>query len=107
MNVVTNNNINCTVALAGLENVYDPEIGLNVVDLGLLYEINFSETEKKVVCTMTLTTEFCPMGESIVEGVRQSLQSSFSDYAIEVNLTFQPPWNYQRISEKGKEFLGR
>lgn len=107
MNVVTNNNIKCTVARAGLENVYGPESGLNVVDLGLLYEINFSETEKKVICTMTLTTEFCPMGESIVEGVRQSLQSSFPDHAIEVNLTFQPLWNYQRISEKGKEFLGR
>lgn len=107
MNVVTNNTVQCMDALAGLENVYDPEIGINVVDLGLIYELHFFEEKKKVVCTMTLTTEFCPMGESIVDDVKKSLQSSFSDYTTEVNLTFQPLWDYQRISEQGKQFLGR
>lgn len=56
---------------------------------------------------MTLTTQFCPMGESIVENVTQSLQESFPESGIEVNLTFDPPWGYHCISEGGREFLNR
>jgi len=48
MNVITNNNIKYTVALASLQNVMDPEIGLNVVDLGLIYQLDFDETEWKI-----------------------------------------------------------
>lgn len=107
MNVDTNDNNKCAPALTALENVYDPEIGLNVVDLGLIYGINFNEEERRIICTMTLTTQFCPMGESITDGVRQSLQSAFPDYAVEVNLTFEPAWNYERISEAGREYLNR
>lgn len=91
MTVVTNNNIKSTIALGALHNVLDPEIGLNVVDLGLIYELNFDEEDKKVVCNMTLTTQFCPMGESITDGVTNALQYSFADYKIEVELTFDPP----------------
>lgn len=107
MSTKSNNDIRSTIALAGLMHVDDPEIGLNVVDLGLIYEIDFREEEKKVVCTMTLTTQFCPMGESIVDNVTQSLQASFPEDAIEVNLIFEPAWSYDLISEDGREFLGR
>ena len=107
MNVISNNNIKCTIALAALQNVMDPEIGLNVVDLGLIYQIDFDEQGKKVFCSMTLTTQFCPMGESITDGVRNALQNIFNDDTIEVDLTFDPVWNYEMISEEGKEFLNR
>ncbi len=107
MNVETNNIEKCTTALLGLKNVYDPEVGLNVVDLGLIYQVNFLEDEKKVICLMTLTTEFCPMGEAITSDVTQSLQFSFEGYEIEVNLTFDPPWDYNCISDEGREYLGR
>lgn len=107
MNVITNNNIKCTVALAALQNVMDPEIGLNVVDLGLIYQLDFDEESKKIYCNMTLTTQFCPMGESITDGVKNALQNIFSDDAIEVDLTFDPPWNYELISEEGKFFLNK
>lgn len=106
MNVATNNDHKCLKAVASLENVYDPEINLNVVDLGLIYEINFNEDDTRLMCIMTLTTQFCPMGESIVEDVRNALQTSFPELEIDINLTFMPPWGYHRISEKGKEFLG-
>lgn len=102
----TNNADKSAKGLAGLKFVDDPEVGLNVVDLGLIYKLDFPENEQKVICTMTFTTEFCPMGESILENVTQSLQLSFPDDAIEVNLTFDPPWSWEAISPEGREFLG-
>ena len=107
MNVVTNNNIKSTIAMAALHNVIDPEIGLNVADLGLIYQIDFDESARKISTTMTLTTQFCPMGESIVDGVTQAMQQTFPDDTIQVDLTFDPPWSYDLISEEGREFLNR
>ncbi|MBK6930720.1 MAG: metal-sulfur cluster assembly factor [Saprospirales bacterium] len=103
--MLTNNNTNCAAALAGLQNVLDPEIGLNIVDLGLVYKIDFDEPEKKVYCTMTLTTQFCPMGESITWAVMESLKTSFPGYEIVLELTFDPPWGHGMITERGRKFL--
>ena len=72
MNIISNNQLKSTVALAALQNVMDPEIGLNIVDLGLIYQIDFDETEMKIFCTMTLTTQFCPMGESITNAAKEN-----------------------------------
>jgi len=107
MNESTNNNLKCTIALAALHDVYDPEIGLNVVDLGLIYAINFDEKDYRIDVSMTLTTQFCPMGESIVSNVTQALASVFQEYEVYVDLTFDPPWSYERISEEGQEYLNR
>jgi metal-sulfur cluster biosynthetic enzyme len=103
--VITNNNLRCTLALAVLQNVVDPEIGLNIVDLGLVYQIDFDESKKKIFCTMTLTTQFCPMGESITDAVNQTLKGAFPEFGPEIKLTFDPPWNHEMISEQGREFL--
>ncbi len=103
--VITNNNLQCTVALAALQNVTDPEIGLNIVDLGLIYQLDFDEAGKKIYCSMTLTTQFCPMGESITHAAEETLKDSFPGYDIIVELTFDPPWNHERISAEGKMFL--
>ncbi len=107
MNVITNSDIKSTIALATLHNVIDPEIGLNVVDLGLIYQIDFDEPGRKINTTMTLTTQFCPMGESIVDGVTQAMQQTFPGDTIQVDLTFNPPWSYDLISEEGRKFLNR
>ena len=107
MNPITNNNLKCTIALAALQGVIDPEIGLNIVDLGLVYQIDFDEVEKKVFATMTLTTQFCPMGESITTGASNALQATFPDYFINVHLTFDPPWSHERISEEGLQYLNQ
>jgi len=104
-NVINNSNIKSTVALAVLQNVMDPEIGLNVVDLGLIYQIDFDETEKKIFCTMTLTTPFCPMGESITDAAGSTLKSAFPGYDPTIALTFDPRWNHDMISKEGREFL--
>ena len=87
-NVITNNNLQCTIALAALQNVIDPEIGLNIVDLGLIYQIDFNEEGKEIYVAMTLTTQFCPMGESIKDGAMHSMQNAFSRYKINIALVF-------------------
>jgi len=107
MNTITNDSIRCNAALSGLYSVIDPEIGLNVVDLGLIYQIDFDDAQQQVDVQMTLTTQFCPMGESITNNVTESVQHSFPDWKIKVELTFEPPWNYSLISPEGQEFLGR
>jgi metal-sulfur cluster biosynthetic enzyme len=106
MKVTTNNNIKCTIALAALQQVKDPEIGLNVVDLGLIYELEFDE-EGSINAQMTLTTQYCPMGASIVNGVTNALRTTFGSEEVKVELTFDPRWNAERISDEGKEFLNK
>jgi metal-sulfur cluster biosynthetic enzyme len=106
MSVKNNNPELAKLGIEALKLVDDPEIGLNVVDLGLIYELAFNEEEKKVLCTMTLTTEFCPMGESIVASVTEALRVSIHGYVPEVQLTFEPHWNHAMITVAGNEFLG-
>ncbi len=106
-NIITNNNELSELALKGLYNVYDPEVGVNIVDLGLVYQINFNEVEKKLNLIMTLTTQFCPMGESITNDATQSLTNAFPDWQVNVELTFEPPWDYTKISPEGNKLLGR
>ncbi len=105
MNVISNHTINATIALAALEQVMDPEIGLNVVDLGLIYQLDFDDAHRKVYVSMTLTTQFCPMGDTLTGAVKRVLERTFGDREIIVELCFDPPWSHERISEQGKEFL--
>ncbi len=105
MNEITNDKDKCTIALKQLHNVIDPEIGLNIVDLGLIYQIDFDEKAKIIYCTMTLTTQFCPIGESISDGTESCLENAFEGYSVSVNLTFDPPWCAEKISPEGQQFL--
>lgn len=107
MSVISNDTEKCQRALNALLEVLDPEIGLNVVDLGLIYQIDFDETGKKVFCTMTLTTQFCPMGDSITQAAEEVLKNEFPDYTTGLELTFNPPWNSQMISPEGRQFLNK
>ena len=107
MRVITNNNLKSTIALAALEMVTDPEIGLNVVDLGLIYQIDFDEENFKIFISMTLTTQFCPMGESITGAVKRVIENTFTGMEVQLELTFNPPWNHEMISEEGQLFLNK
>ena len=106
-NVITNNALQCKAALDALKEVLDPEIGLNIVDLGLLYQIDVDEAVKEIFVSMTLTTQFCPMGDSIRSNTGKALQQAFKEYTIHVEIVFDPPWNADRISTEGKAFLNR
>jgi metal-sulfur cluster biosynthetic enzyme len=105
--VITNNREKCDKALAALHHVIDPEIGLNIVDLGLLYQIDFDEGNKIIFISMTLTTQFCPMGDSIRSNAGEAMQHSFPEYTIDIDLVFDPPWTQECISEQGRQFLNR
>jgi metal-sulfur cluster biosynthetic enzyme len=107
MNTITNNDNKCNLALEALKDVLDPEIGLNVVDLGLIYSINFREDKNHIFLIMTLTTQFCPMGESIRDNVKQTLEGLFKDWTVDVDVIFDPPWSMEMISEEGRNFLNR
>lgn len=107
MNTQTNDEMKSAVALEGLRGVLDPELGLNVVDLGLIYELQFDEQTSEVRVVMTLSTPFCPMGNSIVNAVTNNLMATFPGYEVQANLVFDPPWSYERISEEGLQYLNR
>lgn len=103
--VITNDRENCDQALAALHHVIDPEIGLNIVDLGLIYQIDFDVDNGIVFVTMTLTTQFCPMGDSIRSNAGKAMQHAFPEYSIDIELVFDPPWSQDRISQQGRKFL--
>lgn len=86
--------------------VMDPEIGLSVVDLGLVYRAERGEDGIQVA--LTLTTRACPLGETIVEDARERLASRFQDVPqVAVELVWSPPWNPDLMTDRGLELLGR
>ena len=105
--VITNDEYKCREALQALTEVLDPEIGLNIVDLGLVYQMDFDEANKLVFLSMTLTTQFCPMGESIRDHALAVIKNHLPGYTINIDIVFDPPWNPSMISDKGHEFLNR
>lgn len=89
-----------------LKTVIDPEVELNIVDLGLIYNIDY-DGKKTIDISMTLSTPACPIADTIVMNVIQAIKNEFPDYEVNANLTFDPPWTPDMISEEGKKILGR
>ena len=89
-----------------LKSVIDPEVEINIVDLGLIYNIDY-DGKKTFDISMTLSTPACPIGDTIVMNVIQAIKNEYPDYEANVNLTFDPPWTPDMISEEGKKLLGR
>ena len=88
-----------------MKTVYDPEIPVNIVDLGLVYSCDLSKNdqgERKVSVIMTLTAPGCGMGDIIVEDVRSKIQIIPTVVKVDVELTFEPLWNYQMMTEAAK-----
>ncbi|MFA3781491.1 metal-sulfur cluster assembly factor [Melioribacteraceae bacterium 4301-Me] len=87
-----------------LRHVIDPEIGINIVDLGLVYDIDISE--KEITVTMTLTTPGCPMHGSMPEWVHNMISLYAPDKKVNVNLVWEPKWSPEKMSDAAKEQLG-
>jgi metal-sulfur cluster biosynthetic enzyme len=92
--------------LSALKSVYDPELNINVVDLGLIYNIDVTETAN-VTITMTLTTPGCPLHDSITSGVRYAIEGIEETRKVDVNMVWEPAWSPERMTPEGLRLLGR
>ena len=87
--------------VAMLKTVYDPEIPVNVYDLGLIYKVDVDD-DKNVRIDMTLTAPNCPAVDFIVEDVRMKVESVDGVKSVEINLVFEPEWHRDMMSEEAK-----
>lgn len=92
--------------IEALKSVYDPELNINVVDLGLIYKVDVTD-ENDVEVTMTLTTPGCPLHDSITRGVRYSIEGIEATRNVEVNLVWEPAWSPEKMTAEGLRLLGR
>lgn len=88
-----------------LKTVYDPEIPVNIYDLGLIYKIEVADNGE-VAIDMTLTAPNCPAADFIMEDVRQKVESIDGVLSAAINLVFEPEWDKDMMSEEAKLELG-
>ena len=91
--------------MGALETVVDPELGVDIVNLGLVYDIEMDE-EGKTTVTMTLTSMGCPLAGTIVENIKNTLKDIPEVKETDVNITFNPPWSRDRMSRYAKIAVG-
>ena len=91
--------------VAMLKRVYDPEIPVNIYDLGLVYKVDVDD-QNNVHIDMTLTAPNCPAADFILEDVRIKVESIKEVNSVEVNLVFEPEWNKDMMTEEAKLELG-
>jgi FeS assembly SUF system protein len=94
--------------IQNLKSVYDPEIPVNIYDLGLIYDLTV--TDKDIKITMTLTSAFCPSAEEIPEQVRGQTEKAVEELntirTVSVDVVFDPPWTPERVSEEARLEMG-
>lgn len=93
-------------AIEMLRTVFDPEIPVNVYDLGLIYKIDYDVDTKTLHVDMTLTAPSCPAADFILEDVRQKLVSIKGPEKVDLRLVFDPVWDQSMMSEEAKLELG-
>jgi len=87
-----------------LYSVIDPELGIDVVNLGLIYGIDIDDNT--VTVTMTLTTPGCPLHESMSSAVYNAIRTLDPGTEVKINLIWDPPWTPERLTDQAKEMLG-
>ena len=91
--------------MGALENVIDPELGIDIVNLGLVYDVELDDDDIARV-TMTLTSMGCPMGPQIVSNIKQELMELPEVKEVDVNVIWSPPWSKDNMSRYAKMALG-
>jgi metal-sulfur cluster biosynthetic enzyme len=94
---------------AALKHVYDPELYVNVVDLGLIYEIQVSEKKSRsdIHVKMTMTSPACPAGPQLIQDVKDALESLGEPIGeVTVEMVMSPPWSPDRMTEEARDELG-
>lgn len=88
-----------------LKTIFDPEIPVNIYDLGLIYKLEVS-TNNEVRILMTLTAPNCPVADSLPEEVMEKLKAIPGVESVEVNLTFDPPWSEENLTDEARLEMG-
>jgi FeS assembly SUF system protein len=83
-----------------LKKIYDPEIPVNIWDMGLIYNIDIADDA--IAIQMTFTSPTCPMMEELLEQVRAAAQSVCGDTPVQVDLVWDPPWDLSRMSDEAR-----
>jgi metal-sulfur cluster biosynthetic enzyme len=86
--------------------VIDPETGLDIISMGLVFHIGYSARVRMAHVVMTFTTPSCPSGRVMVEGLERRLGSIDGVRGVKVDVTFEPRWTPERISPEGRDVLG-
>lgn len=89
-----------------LNEVIDPELGIGIVDLGLIYDVKVSEDYSKISIDMTLTTPNCPMSGYLPEMAGEKVRVEFPGQSVDVRVVWEPQWTPDKITENGRKFLG-
>jgi metal-sulfur cluster biosynthetic enzyme len=92
--------------IEALKNVEDPEIGMNIVDLGLVYGLDWDEELGEVFVELTLTSPGCPLGPEIMRDIKRQLRTLDEVNDVDVVLVWRPLWHASMMSEYAKEELG-
>ena len=88
-----------------LKTVMDPEVELNIVDLGLIYRLEY-DGDNKVDIDMTLSTPACPLGDAIMANIHEVLKANYPELEFNLQLVWDPPWTPDQMTEEGKKLLG-
>ncbi len=106
MNSLMHTFITEELVYAAIQEVIDPELGINIVDLGLVYGVDIGE-EGRITITMTLTTPGCPLHASFAQEIERVLWQAIPGLTeVSINLVWEPRWNPQMISPEGRAALG-
>ena len=92
--------------LSALKNVDDPEIGMNIVDLGLVYGVDVDDEGGQVHVDLTLTSPGCPLGPEIIREIKRELRSLDEVLGVDVDLVWSPLWHPSMMSDFAKDELG-
>ena len=98
----TNDKISEDQVWYALRTIYDPEIPVNLVDLGLIYDVNIDQTTKIILITMTLTAPGCGMGPVMISDIKYRVAKVPNVQNVDVELVFDPPWNRDMMSDEAK-----
>jgi len=92
--------------LQELKKVLDPELNINIVDLGLIYDVDIDQEKSSVIITMTLTTPGCPLSMVFEDWVPAAVRNIEEVKDVKINLVWEPAWDPEKISDEAKETLG-
>ena len=85
-----------------IKKIYDPEIPVNIYELGLIYKIEVNEQNKKVIVEMTLTSPNCPVAESLPNSVKENILKIDGINDVDLKLVWDPPWTKEKMSEAAR-----